>query len=196
MKKDDLLKLNLQLFAEGNTDEVDNPAEPEAEQEKTVSLAEMQRRLAKAEEKHQAELEQLKQSQAESLQQAMDEYRAENELKGEELHKFKEQKAEAEKQELLDKIAQLELEKTRTELKDEAIKTLTDRKLPVTDDVLSFVVKDTAEDTLSAIDAMQGIINDVKAQYASGSPLQGGSHSTEKQRTVQDILSSAKVTSF
>ena len=56
--------------------------------------------------------------------------------------------AEAEKQELLDKIAGLEKEQTKRELTEEAIKTLSSRKLPVSDKVLAFVVKDTADGTL------------------------------------------------
>ena len=95
---------------------------------------------------------------------------AEMELSGKELEEYRRKEAEAEKQSLLDKIAGLEKEQTKRELTDEAIKTLSSRKLPVNDRVLSFVVKDTAEGTLQAISDFESIISEIKSEYTQSEP--------------------------
>lgn len=143
-----------------NTEQVDTQQQEEV---KTVSVAEMQRRLAQAEERHKAETETL-------ISKALEKYKAENELKGEELEEYRRQEAEREKQVLLDEINALKKDKTHKELTDEAIKTLGNRSLPVNDKTLAFVVKDTADDTLKAIDDLESIINDIKNQYTQSEP--------------------------
>ncbi len=144
---------------QGADGQASNP--PEAE--KTVSLAEMQRRLKQAEEKH-------AQATQEAIAQALEQYKAENELSGKELEEYRKQVAEAEKQKLLDKISDLEKEQTKRELTDEAIKTLSSRKLPVNDKVLGFVVKDTADGTLQAIADFESIISEIKAEFTQSEP--------------------------
>ena len=135
----------------------------DTESEKTVTVAEMMRRLNKAKEEHERKTQ-------EAIEKALAQYKAENELSGKELEEYRRQVAEAEKQELLDKIAGLEKEQTKRELTDEAIKTLSGRKLPVNDKVLSFVVKDTADDTLKAIADFESIISEIKAEYTQSEP--------------------------
>lgn len=159
-------------------------------QEPTVKVAEMKRRIEQEQKKAQEQIEELKTSQEQAIQEALAKYKAENELSGKELEKYRQQQAEAEKQKLLDQIKQLELQNTRRELKDEAIKTLSDKKLPVNEKILSFVVRDTAEDTLSAIEDMGSIILDIKNQYAStDAPLgSGGSVNNNTQRDMFDIF--------
>ncbi|HGR4598938.1 DUF4355 domain-containing protein [Streptococcus pneumoniae] len=135
----------------------------ETESEKTVTVAEMMRRLNKTKEEHERKTQ-------EAIEKALAQYKAENELSGKELEEYRRQVAEDEKQELLDKIAGLEKEQTKRELTDEAIKTLSSRKLPVNDKVLSFVVKDTADDTLKAIADFESIISEIKAEYTQSEP--------------------------
>ena len=135
----------------------------ETESEKTVTVAEMMRRLNKANEEHERKTQ-------EAIEKALEQYKAENELSGKELEEYRRQVAEAEKQALLDKIAGLEKEQTKRELTDEAIKTLSSRKLPVNEKVLSFVVKDTADDTLKAIADFESIISEIKAEYTQSEP--------------------------
>lgn len=135
----------------------------DTESEKTVTVAEMMRRLNKANEEHERKTQ-------EAIEKALAQYKAENELSGKELEEYRRQVAEAEKQELLDKIAGLEKEQIKRELTDEAIKTLSGRKLPVNDKVLSFVVKDTADDTLKAIADFESIISEIKAEYTQSEP--------------------------
>lgn len=162
---------NLQFFAEGGEPQGDPEASgngegaagPTPEPEKMVSVAEMQRRLEQAEKKH-------AQSTQEAISKALEQYKAENELSGKELEEYRRQVAEDEKQALLDKIASLEKEQTKRELTDEAIKTLSGRKLPVNEKVLSFVVKDTADGTLQAISDFESIISAIKAEYTQSEP--------------------------
>ena len=135
----------------------------ETESGKTVTVAEMMRRLNKANEEHERKTQ-------EAIEKALAQYKAENELSGKELEEYRRQVAEDEKQELLDKIAGLEKEQTKRELTDEAIKTLSGRKLPVNDKVLSFVVKDNADDTLKAIADFESIISEIKAEYTQSEP--------------------------
>ena len=133
------------------------------ESEKTVTVAEMMRRLNKANEEHERQTQ-------EAIEKALEQYKAENELSGKELEEYRRQVAEAEKQALLDEIAGLKKEQTKRELTDEAIKTLSSRKLPVNEKVLSFVVKDTADDTLKAIADFENIISEIKAEYTQSEP--------------------------
>ncbi|NQI88898.1 DUF4355 domain-containing protein [Streptococcus suis] len=71
---------------------------------------------------------------------------------------------------MLDEIDRLKKDKIKRELTDEAIKSLSSRKLPVNDKVLSFVVKDTADDTLQAISDFESIISEIKAEYTQSEP--------------------------
>ena len=121
------------------------------------------RRLNKANEEHERQTQ-------EAIEKALEQYKAENELSGKELEEYRRQVAEAEKQALLDEIAGLKKEQTKRELTDEAIKTLSSRKLPVNEKVLSFVVKDTADDTLKAIADFENIISEIKAEYTQSEP--------------------------
>ncbi|MTS53959.1 DUF4355 domain-containing protein [Streptococcus parasanguinis] len=151
---------------------------PTQEPEKMVSVAEMQRRLKSLEEKHSKDT-------ADAISKALEKYKAESELTGKELEEYRRKEAEAEKQALLDKIAGLEKEQTKRELTDEAIKTLSSRKLPVNDKVISFVVKDTAEGTLQAISDLESIISEIKAEYSQSEPPKvsselNGAESTDK----------------
>ena len=67
---------------------------PSGETEKMVSVAEMQRRLKQAEEKH-------AQATQEAIAQALEKYKAESELTGKELEEYRRKEVEAEKQALL-----------------------------------------------------------------------------------------------
>lgn len=136
---------------------------PPKEAEKMVSLAEMQRRLKQAEEKH-------AQSTADAIEKALEKYKAETELSGKELEAYRQKEAEAEKQKMLDEIDQLKKDKVKRELTDEAIKSLASRNLPVNDKVLGFVVKETADDTLQAIADFEAIISSIKAEYTQSQP--------------------------
>lgn len=155
---------------------------PTQELEKMVSVAEMQRRLKSMEDKHSKDT-------AEAIAKALEKYKAESELTGKELEEYRRKEAEAEKQALLDKIAGLEKEQTKRELTDEAIKTLSSRKLPVNDKVISFVVKDTAEGTLQAISDLESIISEIKAEYSQSEPLEFHQNLTGPKNQTKGIFS-------
>lgn len=158
-------------------------------EEPTVTVAEMKRRIAKEQEKY----DELNASIDDRIKEAVEEAQKQAQMSSKELQKYKEQQAENEKQQLLKQIEELQLEHTRRELKDEAIKTLSERKLPVTDRVLKFVVKDTAEETLSAIDDMSEIIKEIKNEFASSeAPMASGRQSTQNVETdIYKILRQA-----
>lgn len=155
------------------------PASTPQEPEKMVTVAEMMRRLNKANKEHEENTQK-------AIAQALEKYKAESELTGKELEAYRQKEAEAEKQKMLDEIDQLKKDKVKRELTDEAIKSLSSRKLPVNDKVLSFVVKDTADDTLQAIADFESIISEIKAEYTQSEPPKMsssfGGESTTKSR--------------
>lgn len=162
-------------------DKVDNP------QEQVVSVSEMKRRIAKLEEKHTQNIQ-------EAVQQTLEKYKAENELTGKELEDYRKREAEQEKQKLQDRIAELEREQTRRKLTDEAIKTLSTRKLPVNDKVLSFVVKDTAEDTLNAISDLEAIITEIKSEFTqTEAPKVSSNFNGGESQSRADVFRSARI---
>ncbi|NQI71988.1 DUF4355 domain-containing protein [Streptococcus suis] len=168
---------------QGQNGQASNPQEPE----KMVSLAEMQRRLKQAEEKH-------AQATQEAIAQALEKYKAESELTGKELEAYRQKEAEAEKQKMLNEIDQLKKDKVKRELTDEAIKSLSSRKLPVNDKVLSFVVRDTADDTLQAISDFESIISEIKAEYTqSEPPMMSSSFGGESTKSRGDIFRGSRI---
>lgn len=148
-------------------EELNNVEETEQEQvdtqqeetaEKMVTVAEMTRRINKVKSQNEEAI-------STAVKEAIEKYKAESELSGKELDEYRKKEAEKEKQALLEKITTLEQEQVKRELTDEAIKSLSSRKLPVNEKVLAFVVKDNAEDTLKAIEDFSGIIADIKAEF-------------------------------
>lgn len=157
------------------------------ESEKMVTVAEMMRRLNKVNKEHEENTQK-------SIAQALEKYKAESELTGKELEAYRQKEAEAEKQKMLDEIDQLKKDKVKRELTDEAIKSLSSRKLPVNDKVLSFVVKDTADDTLQAISDFESIISEIKAEYTqSEPPKMSSSFGGEYTKSRGDIFRGSRI---
>nr|DAD87747.1 MAG TPA: Major head protein [Siphoviridae sp. ct8eQ1] len=126
--------------------------------EKMVTVAEMTRRINKVKSQNEEAI-------SVAVKEAIEKYKAESELTGKELDEYRKKEAEKEKQTLLEKINMLEQEQVKRELTDEAIKSLSSRKLPVNEKVLAFVVRDNADDTLKAIEDFSSIIADIKAEF-------------------------------
>lgn len=126
--------------------------------EKMVTVAEMTRRINKVKSQNEEAI-------STAVKEAIEKYKAESELSGKELDEYRKKEAEKEKQALLEKITTLEQEQVKRELTDEAIKSLSSRKLPVNEKVLAFVVRDNADDTLKAIEDFSSIIADIKAEF-------------------------------
>lgn len=145
------------------------------EEVKTITVEEMQRRLAKQEEKFNQQLADFKTESQEALSKAVKEAEEKAKMTDKELKAYEAKEAEREKQALLDEIAALKLENTRRDLKDKAIETLSKKGMPVNDKILRFVVKDKAEDTLKAIDDMAELLNEQKRELTkSEAPLSSG----------------------
>lgn len=191
MTKENLLKLRLQMFAEDPPADKD-PGTDEGGQEddKTVNVAEMKRRIEQEKQRAEAEKAKLLAQQEAAIADAV----AKATLSGKELDKYKEEEAKRKEDTYKQRIAELELENTRRDLKDQAIKTLSEKKLPVNDKLLSFVVKDTAEETLKAIDDMAELLSEQKnVNAATPPPRTGGGLGEPKSK---DVFTEAKITGF
>ncbi|MGO0107102.1 DUF4355 domain-containing protein [Streptococcus suis] len=78
-----------------------------------------------------------------------------------------EQKAEYEAKKQADYIAELEAKINRSGLEKEASKMLSESGLVVDDNILGFVVKDTAEATQEAVDRFSALVNDLADKKVS-----------------------------
>lgn len=195
----EMLKMNLQMFAEGDIIEEDEAGnEKSKDNVQTVTVEEMQRRLSNADKKHKEEIENLKSTFTDELNKKLEEFKAESELTGKELEKFKMQQLEDEKSKLREEIDRLKQDQIKREMTDEAIKVLSDKKLPISDKVLSFVVHGTAEETSAAISDFEDIIKEVKESLTSSvKPKTSGGFTTQvESKNGNEILDSAKITSF
>ena len=149
---------------------VETNEEVDTQEDKTVAVAEMKRRIEKEKERYENELARFEAEKEQAIQEAIEKAKKEATLSGKELEKYREEEAKRKEQSYLDRIAELERESTRRELKDEAIRTLGEKALPINERVLNFVVKDTAEETLQAIEDMAFIISEQKNEKAASQP--------------------------
>lgn len=78
-----------------------------------------------------------------------------------------EQKAEYEAQKQADRIAELEAQLNRNGLEKEASKMLSEAGIVASDDILNFVVKDDAEGTQEAVNALSSLVNDLADKKVS-----------------------------
>lgn len=175
---------------------VETNEQVDTQEDKTVAVAEMKRRIEKEKERYENELAAIKAEQDKAIQEAIEKAKKEATLSGKELEKYREEEAKRKEQAYLDRIAELERENTRRELKDEAIRTLGTKKLPVNEDVLNLVVKDTAEDTLKAIDAISNIVMEIKNESASTTPPRTSGGLGAQTASNTDVFDKAKITGF
>lgn len=207
----DLLNMDLQFFAkddensnEGEDGSISNEGsegdDPTGnEHDKTVSVEEMKRRVAKEQEKYEEKIKEMSQSIDERIEQAQEKAKKEATLTGKELQEYKEKEAQRKLDSAQEEIERLKKENIKRDLKDEAINTLSEKKLPVNERVLSFVVKDTADDTLEAIDNLAELFKEQKEEYAQTEPPLGSGglgNSDTEQRSSKKILDEAKITDF
>nr|DAV51855.1 MAG TPA: Major head protein [Caudoviricetes sp.] len=177
-------------------EELNNVEETEQEQvdtqqeetaEKMVTVAEMTRRINKVKSQNEEAI-------STAVKEAIEKYKAESELSGKELEEYQKKEAEKEKQALLEKITTLEQEQVKRELTDEAIKSLSSRKLPVNEKVLAFVVKDNADDTLKAIEDFSSIIADIKAEFTkSKAPNVSSSFGESSSTSRTEIFRNSRI---
>ncbi|MGM0239873.1 DUF4355 domain-containing protein [Enterococcus sp. AZ103] len=102
------------------------------------------------------------------------------------------EKTEHEKQKLLDRIAELENKENYTAMSKEASKMLSEVSISADDEILDFVVRDTAEETKQAVDAFISLV-DAKAEEKTKQALSGKPPKINlnpgKQMTKQEIMS-------
>ena len=83
-----------------------------------------------------------------------------------------------------ERIAELEAQILQRDVREKAVSYLADKGLPVNDDVLALVVKDSEDDTIRAIEQMGVILstrlNDIAAQSA---PRTGGGSAAASERS-------------
>ena len=198
-----LMRMNLQYFAEPDdgadaTPPADDATNKAGEDAPTVTLAEMKRRLAKEQESYQAQIDELKGSFGQQVQDAVEKAQKEAQLTGKELQEYKTKEKERELEQARAEIEALRRDKTVRDMRDEAMRTLTERGLTVNDKVLNFVVKDNADDTLQAIDDMAELFKLQKEEFAQTKPpiIGGGFGAGDNgdKKTVNSILDKARIT--
>lgn len=121
--------------------------EPTEKQEETVSVKEMQRRIAT----EKARVEAAKEAELEALKQQYEEEKKKAKMSKEEKTSYELKKKE---QEIEDYKNQLK----RFELTKEATKVLAEKDLTISDELLDFVVRDGKDSTLQAIDLFAELV--------------------------------------
>lgn len=169
MKKDDLLKLDLQFFADGGDDE---PPADDDQENKTFTQSEVDSQISKAVD---SALKKREAKHQEDLQKAIDDAIAEKERlsKLSEKERKDEELSQREK-ELADRLAEIE----RKELKADAIADLTEKNLPI--EFADFLLADDAENTLANINTFKtafdlAVNEKVKEKLRQDTPPSGGS---------------------
>lgn len=199
----ELLKMNLQYFASEEPGADDLPPAGGADDNAgadvaTVTVAEMKRRLAKEQEGYQKQLDAMNAKFDERIQEAVDKAQKEAQLTGKELQEYKTKEKERELEQVREEIKALRQEKVVRELRDEATRTLTERGIAVNDKVLNFVVKDTADETLQAIEDMAELFKLQKEEFAQTKPpVTGGGFNAgtpNVKKNVNSILDDARIT--
>ena len=178
------MEFNLQYFAEN--EEVDTTAsdvETETEQQ-TLTQEEVNRLIAQNKSKAKAQAEKEYQKQMDELkaqyESQLNEVKSKLGDKDREAFDLQTAKAEIAKlQKVLDEErnqkATLSEQITKATLKDKAISLLSERNLPTNEAMLEMVVKDNAEDTVKAIEAMTTLLSEQrKASAVSTPPIKSG----------------------
>ena len=187
-------------------EEKNNPAdEPEKEQEakeqagnpeqegnKTVSIAEMQRRLKQAEDKHQLELANLQADVQKQIEDAV----AKAKMSDEELEALKEQERQDAIKAIQEENATLKAQIAHRQMQDIAIKELEAQGVPVNESTLAFVVKDDEEATKLAVTNMANILNIQKRAEAKSNPPKTSGGNRDSSKRGKDKFASAKITNF
>ena len=196
------MEFNLQYFAEN--EEVDTTAsdvETETEQQ-TLTQEEVNRLIAQNKSKAKAQAEKEYQKQMEDLktqyENQLNEVKSKLWDKDREAFDLQTAKAEIAKlQKALDEErnqkATLSEQITKATLKDKAISLLSERNLPTNEAMLEMVVKDNAEDTVKAIEAMTTLLSEQrKASAVSTPPIKSGGLGGET-KTPTEIFRNANI---
>lgn len=149
----------------------------------TVPVTELQRRLHKQSEKHAKELldleERLKTEYAEELKKAQ--------MSDNERRTYEQAEKERAFKQLSNDYDNLKKELEKRDLRENAINTLKEKGIDYNNEVLNFVVKDNADDTLKAIDSFANIMSKQKQELSQTTPprISGGGSSEKPQSLGQ-----------
>lgn len=151
---------------------------------KTVSVEEMQRRIAKEKQAY----EELQAEMGRKVEEAVKRAKAEQSMSEDE-------RVEAEKNELMEKIKRLEAERNQREIKDKAVSRLGEAGLPVSDEVLALVLRSSEGETEESITHLSAIITAVKKDLVSNDdlPISGGVEKKETPKGVQGLYEQYRI---
>lgn len=170
----------------------DNASNPEQESGKTVSIAEMQRRLKQAEDKHQLELANIQADVQKQIEDAV----AKAKMSDEELEALKEKERQDAIKAIQEENATLKAQIAHRNMQDLAIKELEKQGVPVNESTLAFVVKDDEEATKLAVTNMANILNIQKREEAKSNPPKTSGGNGDSSKRGKDKFASAKITNF
>lgn len=185
-------KLNPAVETEKEQEANDNASNQEREGDKTVSIAEMQRRLKQAEDKHQMELANLQANVKKQIEDAV----AKAKMSDEELEALKEQERQDAIKAIKEENETLKAQIAHRNMQDLAIKELEKQGVPVNESTLAFVVKDDEEATKLAATNMANILNIQKREEAKSNPPKTSGGNDGGSKRGKDKFASAKITNF
>lgn len=202
------MKFNLQYFADNdgeptNTGNVEvPPVETTPPAEETLTQEEVNRLIAQNKSKARAQAEKEYQKQVDELkaqyESQLNEVKSKLGDKDREAFDLQTAKAEIVKlQKALDEErnqkATLSEQITKATLKDKAIGLLSERKLPTNEAMLEMVVKDNAEDTVKAIEAMTTLLSEQRKASAISTPPIASGGLGGKTQTPTEIFRNANI---
>lgn len=185
-------ELNSAVETEKEQEVKEQAGSPEQESTKTVSIAEMQRRLKQAEDKHQLELANLQADVQKQIEDAV----AKAKMSDEELQALKEKEKQEALQAIQEENATLKAQIAHRNMQDLAIKELEKQGVPVNESTLAFVVKDDEEATKLAVTNMANILNIKKREEAKSNPPKTSGGNDGGSKRGKDKFASAKITNF
>lgn len=177
---------------EKEAEAMDPASNPEQEVEKTVSVAEMRRRLKLVEDKYQVELANLKAD----VQNQIDDAVAKAKMSDDELQALKEKEKQEAIQAIQEENARLKAQIAHRNMQDLAIKELEKQGVPVNESTLAFVVKDDEEATKLAVTNMANILNIRKREEAKADPPKTSGGTGDSSNLGKDKFANAKITNF
>lgn len=200
MNKDkEMLKLNLQLFAEdteGNPEAGNDDDKQEESKDKTLTQEEVNRLIAIAKSKAKEEAKKEQNAEFDTLKAELEELRK-NSMTTSQLKEYEEEERKRKDAAKDKELAELKAQLNQRDMKDKAIATLSEKGLPVNEKTLSIVVKDTAEETLSMIDVVAELLTDQKRESAKTPPPIGSGGMGQSESVSNDnLFKKARITQF